>query len=293
MLSEHALALIRDVFGLPSLFRELPRIQKRVVAWGAASRPAAFEHSAVVVSEEALLASLQPPISNGPDQEAAAGWTVIASRPLPAPAVEHAFGSRIASVVPVTLSGKSDPNACWIESLQDGWLFLIPANRRSAWLLAVGHAPQTLLGSSHLVAPQIAESGEAVGEFPSSPRLASPLCGAGWLACGTAAMAFDPICGDGTAHAVREAILASAVIRALAKGGHQPSLFSHYEGRLTAGFKRHLLLCRDFYQVGGDSPWWKAELEEILHGIAWCDRALGAKLEFRYQLKGFELQAIP
>ncbi len=31
-------------------------------------------------------------------------------------------------------------------------------------------------------------------------------------------MAFDPICGDGTAHAIREAILAAAVIRALARG---------------------------------------------------------------------------
>ena len=31
--------------------------------------------------------------------------------------------------------------------------------------------------------------------------------GSGWLACGTAAMGFDPICGDGTGYAVREGIL--------------------------------------------------------------------------------------
>ena len=41
------------------------------------------------------------------------------------------------------------------------------------------------------------------------------MCGPGWLSCGTAALSFDPICGDGTGHAVREGILAAAVIFAV------------------------------------------------------------------------------
>ena len=87
------------------------------------------------------------------------------------------------------------------------------------------------------------------------PRLRthfSPLGANSWLACGTAAMAFDPICGDGTAHAIREAILAAAVIRALANGGPADELLAHYEARLTAGFHRHLTLCRQFYLVRRD-----------------------------------------
>jgi flavin-dependent dehydrogenase len=66
-------------------------------------------------------------------------------------------------------------------------------------------------------------------EFSASPRIPAPLCGPGWLACGSAAMGFDPICGDGTAHAVREAILALAVIR-----GGDHGMPAHYEARLTA-----------------------------------------------------------
>ena len=87
------------------------------------------------------------------------------------------------------------------------------------WLLAVGAPAEALLAKSRVIAHEIAEMGASSGEFPAYARIASPLCAPGWLACGTAAMAFDPICGDGTAHAIREAILASAVIRALANGG--------------------------------------------------------------------------
>lgn len=105
-------------------------------------------------------------------------------------------------------------------------------------------------------------------------------------------MAFDPICGDGTAHAIREAILASAVIRALAKRGHPDELLSHYEARLTAGFRRHLMLCRQFYLSGGTGAFWTSELDAIDRGIQWSDAKLGAHAGFRYQLRGFELEAV-
>ena len=48
----------------------------------------------------------------------------------------------MASAVPVTLKENSDPARCWIESLEDGWLFLIPG-----WLLAVGAPAEALLGA--------------------------------------------------------------------------------------------------------------------------------------------------
>jgi hypothetical protein len=105
-------------------------------------------------------------------------------------------------------------------------------------------------------------------------------------------MAFDPICGDGTAHAIREAILAAAVIRALVQGGDAGALQSHYQARLTAGFRRHLELCRGFYQSGGTSPLWRSELEAIDRGIRWCDAQINAGAGFRYRLRGFELEAV-
>ena len=105
-------------------------------------------------------------------------------------------------------------------------------------------------------------------------------------------MAFDPLCGDGTAHAIREAILAAAVIRAIAKDGSKADLLAHYDARLTAGFKRHLSLCREFYQSGASGSWWNRELESIEQGMVWCDTRLRAHGEFRYQLRDFELHAL-
>src|SRR5262249_55717885 len=52
MLSEHALALIRDVFNAPNLFRNAFRIEKRMVAWGRGSELLPVAHSGAVVSEE-------------------------------------------------------------------------------------------------------------------------------------------------------------------------------------------------------------------------------------------------
>ena len=65
-------------------------------------------------------------------------------------------------------------------------------------------------------------------EFPAHPRVAWSLAGSHWLACGTAALAFDPLCGDGTGHAIREAILAAAVLRAIQRGANVDELLNHY-----------------------------------------------------------------
>jgi hypothetical protein len=279
LLSDQALALIRDIFDQPGLFADRPRITKRIVAWGPDAAPHAVEHSAVLVSEELLLESIRPQRVGQPEN-GAGQWTIFASPPLPAGTTQHCFGSRMASAAPVTLKENSDPGACWIESLGDGWLFLV-----AGWLLAVGAPAETLLGRSTVIAREIAEVGEKSGEFPAYPRMCSPLGAPGWLACGTAAMAFDPICGDGTAHAIREAILATAVIRAVANGGAPDDLLSHYEARLTAGFLRHLKLCGQFYASG-------SELDAIHRGIQWADAKLRAHASFRYQLRGFELEAV-
>jgi hypothetical protein len=292
MLGEQALALIRDVFEQPHLLRNLHRIDKRVVAWEFGAGPLTVDHSAVVVSEEALLADIRPLLTADCTPLPEPLWTVFAAQPLPGETVEHRFGSRTAYAVEVTLKDSSDPAACRIESVDNGWLFLVPNSPQSGWLLAVGDLPEVLLGQSRMIAPEIAHSGTAAtGAFPAYARIVSPLCGPGWLACGTAAMAFDPICGDGTAHAVREAILASAVIRALASGGAASDLLSHYEARLTAGFRRHLAICRGFYQTGGTTPPWRLELDAIDRGNRWCDAQLNAGAGFRYRLRGFELEA--
>ena len=86
MLSEAALALMRDVFERPDLFRTAPRITRRVVQWGRNAQPVAFDHAAVVVSERELLGELRAgnpncPLNQAPDE---GDFTIFASHPLPA-----------------------------------------------------------------------------------------------------------------------------------------------------------------------------------------------------------------
>ncbi len=277
MLGDAAQQLIRDIFQQDHLFRDLPRISKRIVAWGPDAIPVELEHSAVVVSEEFLLNSLGQALH----EEVSADWTIYSAPPLPAPTVEHRFGSRMACPMPVELKASAEPNACWIESVENGWLFL-----NAGWLLAVGEHP---LEKSKLVKDQIAQVDSATVSFPASPRMVTPLGGGGWIACGSAAMAFDPLCGDGTAHAIREAILASAVIRAIARREEPGPLLAHYEARLIAGFQRHLAQCREFYLSGGSSPWWTSEAGSAVRGLEWTRCGLDRHGGFRYQLLGLEL----
>jgi hypothetical protein len=294
MLSDAALALIRDVFGRPALFSGLPRIERRNVLWGQTENPSSLPHSAVVVSERFLLESLEGGMAGEDvttETDQSPDFTVYTSRPMPSVATEHRFGSRHASAAEVVLKDRADLSACWIESMEGGWLFLIPNASESTWLLAVGGPLGELLGQSRAIAPRIDLLGGRSGEFTACPRILSHLCGDRWLVCGAVALGFDPICGDGTAHAIREAVLASAVIRAIADGGDAPALYAHYEMLLTAGMRRHLALCADFYRAGGQGPWWQTEREALEEGYRWCTSKLAGAEEPRYQLRGFELVA--
>jgi len=278
MLGGAAISMIRDVFAQSGLFANCHRIRKRVVAWGPEAQPFTLDHSAIVISERELLASVG---SHRPTSRRDADWTIITSRPLPESSIEHHFGSRLAHALPVALKGSSD--TCWIESLDAGWLFLIPNSEKAGWLLAVGAEPEALLEESRVISPQLTLTGKEPSAFPAHPRIMHPLVGNNWVACGSAAMAFDPLCGDGTANAVREAILAAAVIR------HGPEALSHYETRLIAGFQRHLATCMGFYQSGGVGPWWQAELAALGKGLEWCAVQSRTYGPYRYQLKGFDL----
>jgi hypothetical protein len=216
MLSDAALGLMRDVFEKAALLSAAHRITRRVVQWGRNAVPVELEHSAAVVSERELLGEVEHALKQrGLPAGSQGTFTIFASRPLPAGAVEHCFGSRTACAAAACPRDAHDSATCWVESVADSWLFLIPNSADSAWLLAVGGLPKTLLQASTLIAERIASISEPSAEFPASPRIVTLLGGPGWLACSTAALAFDPICGDGTADAVREAILAAVVVKAI------------------------------------------------------------------------------
>jgi hypothetical protein len=310
LLGEATQSLLTDLFMDKKLFAGLPQIRKRVVAWGPGSQPIVLPHSSIVVSEHDLLerlwARVQKPIEENQDTENqhtenhdtdnrnTAAWEIISSRMEDPGRDERRFGSRSAFVSNVQLKTAADRESCWAESLDAGWLFLFPVHGASACLISVGGPAPSLIAKSRLIAAQVEPPITSAAEFPAYPRILSQLCGSRWLACGTAAVAFDPLCGEGVANAVREAILASAVIRAAAQGSDVESLLAHYDSRLMSGFLRHLQMCHHYYSTGGTGHFWSSELQLLQLGIEWLSERLHPQPSPspRYRLLGFELVAI-
>jgi hypothetical protein len=292
LLSESTQSLITGVFQTRDVFDGLPKIRKRIVAWGNAE-PVVLPHSAVVVSEEALLDRLWAHVghvSDGAPPDPA--WTLMTAGPASDLPRQMYFGSRTAFVREIELADKAERDACWVESVEDGWLFLLSSGQGKGSLITVGGRTEQLLDKSRLIQPQIREHEDTFFEFAAYPRILSTLCGKGWLACGTAAMSFDPLCGEGAGNAVREAILASAAVQSLLAGCAEEEILAEYSLRLKLGFLRHLEHCREFYRRGCSTAFWSSELTLIEQGIAWTKSQLAGAPHPRFRLIGFGLERI-
>ncbi len=292
MLGPATQTLLADVFGANSLLEGLWPIRRRVVAWGSAPL-VDLPHVAIVVSEQELLARLHRSIPASPPAPLTEPhWTIHTSRARDGVATFD-FGRRLATATEVRLSSNADPHACLVESVPSGWLFLLPVDGQTAWILTAGTSRETLLSESQLVAASVWSVLAEGGSFPAYPRIADSLAGDDWLACGSAALAFDPLCGDGTGHAIREAILASAVIRASSNRALAEELTWEYRLRLWAGFRRHLEQCQPFYETGGTGEWWQSESERLRQGLEWVS-SLRAPMQLgRFRLNGFDLDRVP
>ncbi len=291
MLSDTALGMIRGCFARPALFAEKHRITRRIVRWGA--EPVDMPHGAVVVSEQDLIEAFGEALEQGaapasPPPDALFA-TVHASPPFPSGDLLR-FGQRRAMAAPVVLAAGVDRMAVQVEAVARGWLFLIPSGEATAWLLGVGGPLERLLEDSRLVAPCVAGLGETSPAFETAPRQLPCLAGEDWLACGMSAIAYDPICGDGTAQAVREGVLGAAVLGAMARGGDRKALATHYHSMLTASLRRHIQISGQFYASGGDTPWWREQVAALREGYDWTTQQLASLPEPRYALRGFDLE---
>jgi len=283
LLNEASQTLLLDVFEVEGLLSGLYPIQKRIVKWGEGSEVLTLPHRALAVSEDLLLRRLPPVGGTGEN----VSYTLHGARPLPAPTSEYHCGGRDAEAVAIHFRGSAEANACWVESVADGWLFAVCTGDGQGWLLAMGESANTLLAQSTLIAGCIESVAVERKRFAAHPRIAKPLTGPGWLACGGAAMAFDPICGEGTGHALREAILAAAVMQAHARGEDWDLLAQLYVNRFEGGFRRHLVQCHQLYSSGGSGPWWREQVASVEAGLAWL--GLERRGETTFRLEGFEL----
>ncbi len=289
LLSQATQRLLSDIFHTENLFEGAHRIRKRIVAWGPGAPVKVLEHSALVLPEQVLLERMWQRTGNVAAAATSASWTVFSSAKTSS-AAHRSFGSRMATFSRVRLLPDAEPDACWIESVGKGWLFLVATGDQNGAILSVGAKDDELLSESRLVRKQIESRVAGETAFPAYPRIAAELCGESWLSCGTAAMNFDPLCGEGAGNAVREAILAAAAIKADAGGADSSSLLAEYSTRLTAGFVRHLHLCREFYSRGPAGPFWDSAVEPLGEGIAWLEQRLDIAPACRYRLRGFDLE---
>lgn len=293
LLSQSTQRLLSDVFQAPDLFARSPRIRQRVVAW-ASRQPVSLAHDAVAVSESTLLGVLNARLGFTPKARAGSDseWTILTSRSGGAfgSGTARHFGVRTARVHPVELTSAAEPETCWVESTPEGWLFLMTTGPRSGSLLSVGGQAESLFAKSRLIAGKTQRLLPLSAEFSAYPRILENLCDPGWLACGSAAIAFDPLCGEGAGNAAREAILACAAVRAILAGEAASDVLAEYAMRLRLGFLRHLENCREFYLQDSESEFWRDELQKIEQGLAWTREQLAAAGSPKFRLVDFTLE---
>jgi hypothetical protein len=293
LISQATQSLLADIFQTADLFQGIHRIRRRVVAWGN-GEPVTLPHSAVVASEKMLLdrlAARQP--ADLCESSTGVKWSIITAKPPRELAPEMHFGTRRAHVREVELKPDAETYTCWVEAVEGGWLFLLSTGAGRASLISVGGGREELLERSRLVGKQVRGVNEGVAaKFAAYPRILSQVCGEGWLACGSAAMAFDPLCGEGAGNAAREAILACAAVRAVLEGESTAGVLAEYSLRLRLGFLKHLENCREFYSGAAAGEFWSSELALIEQGIAWTKNQLSAGPSPRFKLVNFELERI-
>ena len=290
LLGEQTQSLLRELFpsapGQSDLFDGFHRIRQRIVKWGPSAATVSVSHAGLVAPEHLLLHRLWSRLA--PSSQPASsqiGWHLLSGRgSLPGSFEIDCGASRSAEVSSADLLPGVAQDACWVESVSSGWLFLLARGQGAATLICVGTSTEELLQESTLVAPCIGTSRAEPMVVAAYPRILQPLISDQQIACGSAAMAFDPLCGEGTGNAVREAFLAIAVIQASFAGSDRSSLQSHYTRRLQLGFLRHLEICRQFYRNGGGSPFWTSACQALETGAGTLARSMPPEFRPRYRM---------
>ena len=117
---------------------------------------------------------------------------------------------------------------------------------------------------------------------PVTPGLSERLIATHHIRVGDAAMALDPLRGDGSGFALRGALLAQAVIAAINAGLAREACFEHYEQRLQNVFLSHLRGCSAHYRTARYASIWE-------HDIAAMD-CLAATVGLKQKLPVLGLQ---
>lgn len=175
--------------------------------------------------------------------------------------------------------GPTGSAASAVYSLEDGWAWMARrADGQCYWQLTLDVASAGLPGKAQLLeycrqrrrASAMAREFFADGEEQqlhlharSSTAILNPqVCGARWLRVGDAAMAVDPLSGNGIFQSLSSALQAPAVINTLLQRPQNGALAQRFHGqRVEHLFQRFARIGRDFYadeQRWSEQPFWQA-----------------------------------
>jgi 2-polyprenyl-6-methoxyphenol hydroxylase-like FAD-dependent oxidoreductase len=269
-LNDAAKFLLEKIWG-EELFSGLRahRLTRRIVAWSA-PQPACIEQHFIVTDVADLVARMHwllRPValyaeSTGADPFRIVTGGVEASDGF-APMLVIG-GTRRAAQLPVVVSAAFDPHALLIEACAEGWMALLPTGEDEATLIAVsvGGLPVDRMLAASRYTSRLVAAVEVDGQTAlSAPHLRlPPHDGASSLYAGHAAIAFDPISGDGAATSLRTAHLAALSLEASANGADMCALRAFYDYRLRRAMAAHLEGLAKLY---GDAPFrrdWAVEL---------------------------------
>lgn len=305
LLNPATLHLLCDVWGwslqtLAGRWATVQALTERLVAWQSQALASSAPPPANRVAQSALalpLATLTSAmaakaeragvrnLAPGSADAGAYAWVIDATGRAGVPPEQlHRFGVRQARSVQVRLSPQAPAHCCVLEAVAGGWLFLIPQGQGTATLQAMVAEPgplhqaadhlRTLVKRSHHLGALLADWQAPVAHWAAMPSVRRELARPGWLAVGDAALAHDPISGEGIGTGLRTALLAAAVLEATHAGEPTAACLAHYQQRLHHAALAHVRRCLALYQeVQGpqgahQASTWQADLAAMRAGLA-------------------------
>ena len=228
------------------------------------------EHEGVFTADVAL--------TDGGEQQLRAPFLVEArGRAAPAAGVSRVKGTQTVSLLQYWQGEEAEPKTA-VESFEDGWAWMaMRADGRRYLQLTLDVASANLPPKRELddwcrarlerleqSAPFMAGA-KPVGSVyarTSSPVLCERSAGDNWIRVGDAAMAVDPLSGNGIFQALSSALQAPAVVNTLIQNPERAELAkAFHEARIEGLFYRFARIGRDFYAQESqwpDRPFWQA-----------------------------------
>lgn len=282
MLSAPTAALLAALWDDPKLLAGGHQIDERAVSWGAAQSVDVLSAHGIVLDVDDLVQRLAsrlslPPIAAQSASDAA--WVVDtrsdSTGPSSADQPMRAFGGRHAWISKIELRTDAREDLCVMESVANGWAFLLPAGGGIASLQYVSIPsrepplrPAELGASTRSIRNAIGNTGAWSEPIPCMPRARVPPMSAGWLAVGEGALAFDPISGDGVGHVLRGVVLAATTLQEITSGKDMAECLDQYANTLRRAMAQHLRTCLGLYRDAPLAAPWQDEILAMAAGVA-------------------------